>query len=94
MPGAEFMRAVFALEPGQTAVAFNEPRTVCYCIRLISLDPPAAELRDRFLEVRSDPQRSGMVAQQEFSESFGRWIEGLEKQYGLAWNRQPRFAGR
>lgn len=94
MPGEEFMRAVFRLEPGQTSVAFNEPRTVCYCIRLISLDPPAAELRDRFLEARSDPRRSGMVAQQEFSESFGRWIEGLEKQYGLKWSRQPRFAGR
>jgi len=94
MPGEEFMRAVFRLEPGETSVAFNEPRTVCYCIRLISLDPPAAELRDRFLEARSDPRRSSMVAQQEFSESFGRWIEGLEKQYGLKWSRQPRFAGR
>lgn len=94
MPGEEFMKAVFALEPGQTAVAFNEPRTVCYCIRLVSLDPPAAELRDRFLEAKSDPRRIGTVAQQEFSESFGRWIEGLEKQYGLKWVRQPRFAGR
>jgi hypothetical protein len=94
MPGEEFMRAVFRLEPGQTTVAFNEPRTVCYCIRLVSLDPPASELRERFLEARSDPRRSGMVAQQEFSESFGRWIEGLEKQYGLKWSRQPRFAGR
>lgn len=94
MPGEEFMRTLFALEPGQTAVAFNEPRTVCYCIRLVGLEPPAAELRSRFVELRSDPRRIGMVAQQEFSESFGRWIEGLEKQYGLKWSRQPRFAGR
>lgn len=94
MPGEEFMKAVFSLEPGQTAVAFNEPRTVCYCIRLVSLEPPASELRDQFVESRSDPRRTGLVAQQEFSESFGRWIEGLEKQYGLKWNRQPRFAGR
>lgn len=94
MPGDEFMKVVFSLEPGQTAVAFNEPRTVCYCIRLVNLEPPASELRDRFVESRSDPRRIGMVAQQEFSESFGRWIEGLEKQYGLKWNRQPRFAGR
>ena len=94
MPGDEFMKVVFSLEPGETAVAFNEPRTVCYCIRLVSLEPPASELRERFVESRSDPRRTGMVAQQEFSESFGRWIEGLEKQYGLKWNRQPRFAGR
>lgn len=94
MPGEEFMQAVFSLEPGQTTVAFNEPRTVCYCIRLVNLEPPASELRDRFVESRSDPRRTGLVAQQEFSESFGRWIEGLEKQYGLKWNRQPRVAGR
>jgi len=94
MPGEEFMKAVFSLEPGQTTVAFNEPRTVCYCIRLVNLEPPASELRGQFVESRSDPRRTGLVAQQEFSESFGRWIEGLEKQYGLKWNRQPRFAGR
>jgi hypothetical protein len=94
MPGDDFMKVVFALEPGQTAVAFNEPRTVCYCVRLVNVEPPASELRDQFVESRSDPRRTGMVAQQEFSESFGRWIEGLEKQYALKWNRQPRFAGR
>jgi hypothetical protein len=94
MPGDEFMRTVFSLEPGQAAVAFNEPRTVCYLIRLIGLDPPAPELRDRFLQARSEPQAIGMVAQRQFSEAFGNWIEGLEKQYRLSWNRQPRIAGR
>ena len=94
MPGEEFMRTVFALEPGKAAVAFNEPRTVCYCIRLVVLEPPATELRDRFIEVRSEPQATGMVAQRQFSEAFGSWIEGLEKQYGLTWSRQPRIPGR
>jgi len=90
MPGDDFMTAVFALEPGQTAVAFNEPQTVCYAIRLDALDPPAAELREKFLEARSDPRRVAAVAQGEFSKSFGDWLTGLEKRYGLAWNRQPR----
>jgi len=94
MPGEEFMKAVFGLEPGEATVAFNEPRTVCYCIRLVSLEPPVSELRDRFLEARKDPRPIGMLAQAEFSEAFGQWIEGLEKRYGLTWKRQPRVGGR
>ncbi|MEI6240093.1 MAG: hypothetical protein WCR51_06870 [Planctomycetia bacterium] len=90
MPGEEFMEAVFGLEPEQTAVAFNEPRTVCYAIRLESLEPPATELREKFLESKSDPRRIGAVAQGEFSRSFGDWLVGLEKRYGLTWTRQPR----
>lgn len=90
MAGEEFMETVFGLEPGQTAVAFNEPRTVCYLIRLEAFDPPAAELRDKFLAARSDPRRIGAVAQREFSQSFGDWLTGLEQRYGLVWNRQPR----
>lgn len=94
MPGNEFMRTVFSLQPGQSGVAFNEPRTICYCIRLVELTPPEASLREKFLETRSDPGRTGMVAQQEFSRAFGDWIEGLEKKYALNWTRQPRFNGR
>ncbi len=90
MPGEEFMTAVFGLEPGQAGVAFNEPRTVCYAIRLDSLDPPAADLRTKFVEDRSDPRRIGAVAQTEFSRSFGDWLTSLEKRYGLSWARQPR----
>ena len=90
MPGDEFMATVFGLEPGQTGVAFNEPRTVCYAIRLDALDPPATELRTKFIEARSDPRRVGAVAQAEFSRSFGDWLTSLEKRYGLTWARQPR----
>ncbi|MCX7415673.1 MAG: SurA N-terminal domain-containing protein [Planctomycetia bacterium] len=94
MPGKEFMKAVFDLEPEQAAVAFNEPRTVCYCIRLVSLEPAASELRERFLAGRSDQKRIAMVAQGEFSEVFGNWIEGLEDRYQLTWSRQPRAMDR
>jgi hypothetical protein len=90
MPGEDFMEAVFGLEPEQTTVAFNEPRTVCYAIRLDAVEPPAAELREKFLEAKSDPRRIGAVAQGEFSRSFGDWLTGLEKRYGLTWTRQPR----
>ena len=90
MPGDEFMRAVFSLEPGKTAVAFNEPRTVCYVIRLVSQEPPAAELQEKFLAGRNDRQKIGMVAQREASTTFRELIEGMEKRYRLDWKRQPR----
>ena len=90
MPGDEFMRAVFSLEPGRTAVAFNEPRTVCYVIRLASQEPPTAELQEKFLAGRNDRQKIGMVAQREASTAFRQMIEGMEKRYGLDWKRQPR----
>ena len=90
MPGDEFMRAVFSLEPGKTAVAFNEPRTVCYVIRLVSQEPPAADLQEKFIAGRNDRQKIGMVAQREASNTFRELIEGMEKRYRLDWKRQPR----
>ena len=90
MPGDEFMRAVFSLEPGKTAVAFNEPRTVCYVIRLVSQEPPAADLQEKFIAGRNDRQKIGMVAQREASNTFRELIEGMQKRYRLDWKRQPR----
>jgi len=90
MPGEEFMRAVFALEPGRTAVAFNEPQTVCYVLRLVSQDPPAAELQEKFLAGRNDRQKISMVAQQEASQTFQSLIKGMQKRYSLEWKRPPR----
>ena len=94
MAGDAFMRAVFALEPGQTAVAFNEPQTVCYCIRLVSLEPSSEELRESFLASRNDRQRLAMVAQRQASETFRALILGMEQRYHLDWKRQPRMGGR
>jgi len=90
MPGHDFMNAVFSLEPGGTAVAFNEPKTVCYCIRLIDVEPSAETLKERFIETRSDPRTTMVAAQDEIRRSFGAWFEGLEARSKLEWKRQPR----
>ena len=90
MAGEDLMRAVFALEPGQTVVAFNEPKTICYAIRMRSLEPPLADLEAKFLADKGDQRRIGMVAQREFSEVFSGWFEKLEARYGLQWKRPPR----
>ncbi|NCY01808.1 MAG: hypothetical protein EBX36_02595 [Planctomycetia bacterium] len=90
MPGDEFMQAVFSLEPGRTAVAFNEPRTVCYVIRMAELEPSRDDLQSRFLAGRNDRQQIGMVAQREASTTFRNLIEGMQRRRGLEWKRQPR----
>jgi hypothetical protein len=84
------MQAVFGLEPGGTAVAFNEPRTVCYAIRLVSYEPDEATLRERFLDSRTDQRRLAPIAQQEEMRAVERWIEDVERRYALDWKRPPR----
>lgn len=90
MPGEEFMRAVFALEPGKTAVAFNEPRTVCYALRLVQFEPPQEELRERFFAGRADQRRLAMVADRETSRATANWVESIENRHALTWHREPR----
>jgi len=92
LPGEAFMKAVFALEPGGTAVVFNEPETVCYCVRLVSYEPTADELRQRFLDDRDDQSRLVMVSQRQYQRQFGEWMGSLDKKYAVEWKRPPRTA--
>ena len=90
MPGEEFMKAVFALQPGETAVAFNEPRTVCYAIRLVAYEPTDEKLREQFVDPSLDQRRIAMIARQQEGDAIGRWIEDVERRYALQWKRPPR----
>jgi len=89
-PGDAFMRTVFGLEPGGVGVAFNEPQTVCYCIRLVSLSPDEEALRKRFLESSGDQGRLSAVTIRDFTDSYRDWIEGLGRKYAVSWKRPPR----
>ncbi len=90
MPGEAFMRAVFSLEPGSTAVTFNEPQTVCYVIRLVSYTPAVDDLRQKFLDPALDQQRIAAVAEREQAMAFESWLTGVEKRSGLEWKRPPQ----
>jgi hypothetical protein len=94
MPGDGLMETVFSLAPGETATAFNEPQTICYAIRMESLEPPLEDLEKRFLETKDDQRRIAMVAQREFSTAITDWLEGLEAKYAVEWKRQPRRSER
>lgn len=90
MPGEDFMRAVFGLESGETAAVFNEPRTVCYVVRLVSYEPTTERLQERFIAERQDQRRIGMVARRDLAATVTAWSDGLDQRYGLSWKREPR----
>ncbi len=90
MAGEAFMRAVFSLEPGGTAVAFNEPETVCYAVRLVAFEPDDETLRQRFRDVELDPRRLETLAAVESRDAFARWMADIEKRRGVTWVRPPR----
>jgi hypothetical protein len=90
MPGEEFMKAVFALQPDETAVAFNEPRTVCYAIRLTGYEPTDEKLKEQFVDPSLDQRRIATLARQQEGDAIGRWVEDVERRYALQWKRPPR----
>jgi len=92
MPGEDFMKAVFSLEPGQVATAFNEPRTVCYVIRLAALEPGDAQLKELFVAAARDPRRIAVAADGDAEAVFERWTDAVERRHEVAWKRDPRAA--
>jgi len=90
MPGEGFMQAVHGLEPGKVAVAFNEPRTVCYVVRLVSFTPDEAALREDFVQARNDQRGIAMVAQDQLFRTYRGWMTGLEERYKLQFKEPAR----
>lgn len=90
MPGEDFMRAVFGLEPGQVAVAFNEPKTVCYVVRLVGLEPAEPQLRELFVAAARDPRRLVAAAEEDATAVFTRWMRSVEERHEVSWKREPR----
>jgi len=43
--GSDFMREAFNLSVGETGLAMNQPQTICYVIRVVSLEPSREVLR-------------------------------------------------
>ncbi|MCS7303608.1 MAG: SurA N-terminal domain-containing protein [Thermoguttaceae bacterium] len=90
LPGEEFMQTVFRMEPGQVEVAFNQPQTVAYVIRLKSFEPSDEVLWKMFLaEPYADYATAAMLDQQKIRRA---WLEQLKRSIGFRWERAPRPA--
>ncbi|MDI9445374.1 MAG: hypothetical protein QM844_14495 [Planctomycetota bacterium] len=84
--GNDFMQTVALLEPGEVGVAWNEPKTVVYVIRVLETSPPTDDLRQMFL-VSANPQQINVVAQLDRWFAYQDWLKGLETMAGLEWQQ-------
>lgn len=87
LPGHAFMRTVYGLQPGEVAVAFNQPQSVMYVVRLVgsqwigSLGETVSEetARARFVSEPMDNYR--FLLQDEFNELRRRWLNVVYAEY-------------
>ena len=80
LPGVEFMRTVFTIDVGSTAVAFNQPQTIAYVVQVENLAPPEDALRQSFLTYQAQ------------SENQGNWGQaGLAAQFAAERVKQAKF---
>ena len=88
LAGREFMQGVFALKPGETGVAPNQPHSRVYVIRVISQEPDDARLQALFAESGAN-QQILMLAGGERQYTFMQSLRGIEDQYQVKWQRPP-----
>ena len=85
--GADFMRKVFSLSVGETGEAMNEPQTICYVVRVVSLEPSREVLRNLFI---SDAYSTYAAASlDDRRATFDAWIKGIEREAHLEWKQPP-----
>jgi len=88
--GMDFMEAVFALEPGETGVAVNEPQTFVYVVRVVSESPDEDERRKNFLE-RGVTFQTFHIAAIERDRTMEQWYRGLDKEMDVTWHRPAQL---
>lgn len=84
-PGEAFMKAVFALSPGEIGVASNNPQDTYYVVRLVDFDRPIDELRNEF--AIEPPARYMAVADNDRREIYRSWLSDLEREAKVHWLR-------
>lgn len=89
LAGQEFMKAVFALKPGEAGVAPNQAHSTVYVVRVVGQDPTDEVLRSQFLETGLNFQVVG-VAQRERGQVRFDWYREVQKKYQVTWLRPPR----
>jgi len=87
--GSDFMQSVFALDVGQTGVAFNQPHTFVYVTRVASESPSDDALREMFLQIGAsmELQQIAMMDRQDIRRL---WLQSIEREMNLEWVRPPQ----
>ncbi len=88
-PGPDFMRTVYSLKKNDVAVTHNAPQTVFYLVR--SVDDGSVDKVQQDFMTTSQPSREVMqIAGRSLSTFYFDWIEGIEKEFDVHWQREPR----
>jgi hypothetical protein len=82
-----FMRAVFRLSPGEFAVTMNNSETMVYLVHLLEYDRTLDALLAQFGEEKDN--RFMMLAGMDRGQIFRNWVDGLMKDAGVHWRRDP-----
>jgi len=90
--GPDFMKAAFALQPGEVGVAMNEPQSIVYVLRMLNEVPTEDELRDDFLSAGIPPEVM-YISYAESLTTMRDWYEDLEKDFGVKWLHDPDDLG-
>ena len=85
--GADFMRKVFSLSVGETGEAMNEPQTICYVVRVVSLEPSREVLRNLFMTDAYSTYAAASLDDRRTT--YDAWIKGIEREAHLEWKQPP-----
>jgi len=88
LPGEDFMKTVFRLTPGETAVAMNAPQTYAYVIRVVDFSPPYAVLWKQF-EV-DDFRKYAVVGYEDRQKLMQAWLAELRDEAQLQWSPEHK----
>ena len=86
--GHSFMRDVFSLDAGEVGVAFNSPETIAYVVRVASIEPAEAVLREMFMADRFQSYASAALG--DIEQVRDTWERHMREEAGLDWARMPR----
>jgi hypothetical protein len=88
LPGNDFMRTVFRLEPGQIGVAFNAPKTIVYVVRPSEFSPSYNERWEKFQA--EDVQAYLAAGSEDFRNLQDAWLKELRASAGFEWTTDRR----
>jgi len=77
--GEDFMKSVFALQPGQAGVAVNQPQDTVYVVRMVEQSPDDEVLKQQFLAsgVTNEVAQMAFV---ELGQLWQSWYDDLERE--------------
>ena len=87
-PGSEFMESVFSLQVGEIGVAFNQPQSAAYIVRVTSSSPSTETLWEQFQNAHIFLYRA--AGQPEvIAEAYEAWLDVIRSKTGFRWVNKP-----